>query len=105
MDEDVEWLSLEQASALCNRVLGLSETTLYKPLSSSRLRRSIKSGTFATYGIDFKIFPGRYYISRPALVEWLLSNLCAICGRARDEAEALGLPVEGGRGGAPPPSE
>jgi len=101
MGEDAEWLSLEQAAALCNRVLGLSETTLYKPLSASRLRRSIKSGTFATYGIRFETMPGRYYISRPELVEWLLSNLCAICGRARIEAEALGLPTDE-MDGAPP---
>ncbi len=93
MDHDSDWLSLEQAAALANRVLGLSEKSLYRPLSSSRLRRAIRSGVLAALGIEHQIFPGRYYISRRSLLTYIAENLCAICERARLEAEACGLDV------------
>lgn len=86
MYEELEWLNLEQAAELANRVVGLDDAApLHRQLSASRLRRAIQGGMFKATGISYQALPGRYYVSRADLVMFLAERLCEACGRALEE--------------------
>lgn len=86
MYEDLEWLNLEQAAGLANRVVGLDDAApLHRPLTASRLRRAIQTGAFKATGVSYQSLPGRYYVSRAGLVLFLAEWLCEACGRALEE--------------------
>lgn len=80
-----DWISLEQAAGLCNRVMGESDSLICRPLSATQLRRALRAGSFDKYGIAWVSFPGRYYISRESLIGHLRIHLRDCCERAEAE--------------------
>jgi hypothetical protein len=59
-----DWLTTEQAAALWDRLLKLTDLTVWHPVSANMVRRMCRDGVIQALGIEVLDVPGRWYISK-----------------------------------------